>query len=171
MLRSLVGSEMCIRDSKRPADLNWTDVAVVITDTSYTVTGLTNNQERQFRIRAIANGNPSKWTDPIAITPTANTQAPGLPSRLRETVDREYFDASWDPASQVLDYQLRYREGNGPWTTLVGLTTTSRRISGLTPNRTYHWQVRSRNTFNGESFSNWAPGVCLLYTSPSPRDS
>ena len=37
---------------KRPADLNWTDVAVVITDTSYTVTGLTNNQERQFRIRA-----------------------------------------------------------------------------------------------------------------------
>ena len=147
---------------------DWTDVTG-ISGLSHTVGSLTNDSEYQFRIRSVIDGVNSKWKT-ITATPTGFTAAPGVPTNPRETIGTTSFTPMWDPASQALDYELRYREvGTIPYTTVSNIMGTSHEITGLTAGEQYEWQVRARNTFNTESFSARAPATPRQVTLATPN--
>ena len=138
---------------------DWTDVMGTISGLSHVVTGLNNNVEYQFRVRAVIDGVNSKWTDPVTATPNDPTAVPGVPSGLGETAGIRQIEFYWEAAAGAESYELRHREGSsGTWTNVTGIAGLSHTITGLSPNTEYQWQVRARNT-NGPS----------AYAPPAPR--
>ena len=146
-----------------------TTTVMDITTLSYTATGLMNDSEYQFRIRAVIDGVNSKWKT-ITATPSGFTAAPGVPTNLRETIGETSFTPMWDPSSQALDYEVRYREvGTTPYTTVSNIMGTSHEITGLSSGTDYEWQVRARNAFNTESFSARVPATPRQVTTQAIR--
>lgn len=51
---------------------------------------------------------------------------------------------SWSAASGAVSYNLQYKlSSSATWTTITGITTTSRSLTGLTANSTYNYQVQT----------------------------
>lgn len=84
-----------------------------------------------------ALGNSSACGDPNTIcnTPIALTE-----SNISDTG----ADLSWAAVNGVAEYNLRYREFGSPtWIDVLGLTTNTYSISGLTSCTTYEWEVQT----------------------------
>lgn len=55
----------------RPADGRWNVRARGLTDTRFTVTGLSNGVPYEFRLRSVGPGGPGDWSEPVTATPRA----------------------------------------------------------------------------------------------------
>ncbi|MCY4122085.1 MAG: fibronectin type III domain-containing protein, partial [Acidobacteria bacterium] len=117
-----------------------------ITGTSRTITGLTNGQEREFQIRARNSAGASAWTASATATPL---DVPNIPTGLAVAPGNAAVALSWTaPASggAVASYEVDYRLSSAQsWTSITGITTTSRTVTGLTNGLAYNFRVRSRN--------------------------
>ncbi len=64
---------------------------------------------------------------------------------------------SWAAATGATSYDLQYRvNGTSTWTSVTGLTATSRNLTGLTANTTYEFQVRTNCAGGSSAFSSSA---------------
>ena len=72
---------------------------------------------------------------------------------------------NWTAVADAHHYDIRMRvQGSSSWTiSLNNLFGTSKQKLNLTSSTDYEWQIRSACSTDSSS-------VCLLYTSPSPRD-
>ncbi len=142
----------------------WTDIpnSGQFTD-SYTVSGLTNEVEHYFRIRAIAGNVLGAQTDPVTATPedphnriefndTDTIEAPGAPANLTTTVGDGEVNLSWnDPLnSDITKYQFKWwvptdTSKSSDWTDIPnsGQFTDSYTVSGLTNEVEHHFQIRA----------------------------
>ena len=67
--------------------------------------------------------------------------------------DSSSTNASWS-ATTADSFDLRYRVfGSGTWTNVLGITENPYQITGLTPNTTYEFQVKSYCGSNGTGYS------------------
>jgi hypothetical protein len=78
---------------------------------------------------------------------------------------------SWTAVSGAVSYDLQYRVNGGTtWTSVAGVTTASRALTGLTASTTYEFQVRtncsgSSSAFSASStFATSAAGTCAVPT-------
>lgn len=69
----------------------------------------------------------------------------GVASGLSATsITQTSATVSWSAASGATSYNLQYKlSSSSTWTTITGITTTSRSLTGLTANSTYNYQVQT----------------------------
>ncbi len=161
---------------------NWTDRSgetSTDTNTTATISGLTNGTAYQVQVRATNRAGDSAWSAPATGTPAA--EKPNRPDAPVVAAKSQGLGVSWTaPAnnggSAITDYDVQYRactatdgdtsvktcstnptwEAN--WTDRTGETSTdtatSANITGLTDGTAYQVRVRAANSV-GES--EWSP--------------
>jgi len=152
-----------------------------ITDTSKSITGLTNSTIYYWRVRAVNAGGNGEWSavrsfTTIIATPSQVTlvlpadAATGVPVAPTFT---------WDAESIATTYELDVATDNSFTTDLqqfTGITDTSKSITGLANSTTYYWRVRAVNAGGNGTWSatrSFATiiGVPAQVTLSTPADS
>ena len=131
---------------------DWTDFNHAGIVRSAVITGLTNGQEYQVRVRAdnsVASGN---WSGTSQSTPSTTPAQVGLPTvRIKSQSLVLAWVAPANNGAAISDYDVQYRQGTtGGFSTWnhVG-TAISTTITGLTNGQDYQMQVRAENS-NGD---------------------
>ena len=149
-----------VTDYEYEQDLSGTWISTGSTDTSYTVTGLTNGQSYTFRVRAANSaGRSAASTASASVTPAT---VPGAPTGLSATVSDQRVDLNWTaPASNggepITDYEYE-QGGSGTWISTGG-TATSYMVMGLTNGQPYRFRVRALNSVGAGAASAASPNV------------
>ena len=159
----------------------WTDTGYDYTITpmrSFEHTGLTNNREYQYQIRATGPGGEGLFTEPSnVVTPTAAMigEAPGVPTNLQVIAGDDELQIVWDrptTGGEPDDYDLQYREDTGPFTQFgpamdIPFTSAVRFIlwAGATNGNRYQIRVRASNIHGTSAWSDWEPTNGVI---PSP---
>ena len=145
----------------------WTDISGSgATSTSHTLTGLTNDSEYEFSVRAVndvgegaASGSvratptspkPAQPTEPVATSTDA--EVPAEPAGLSANAGDAQVTLSWDDSddSTITGYQYRQAVDGGEfgqWAVIPGsgATTTLHTLTGLTDDVEYEFRVRAVN--------------------------
>ncbi len=130
----------------------WTLISSGIgTRTNHTITGLTNGDSYEVRVRAVNTRGDGAWSGSSIATPVA---VPNTPTALTLTVGNTQLGVAWSAptdtgGSPITRYKLQYRKGSsGAWTPItsdIGSTRTNHTIAGLTNGDSYEVQVRAEN--------------------------
>ena len=124
-------------------------------ETSYTVTGLNNDQTYTFRVRAVNRVGAGLATSSQSATPTSTVVAPDTPSGLSATPGNRQVMLSWvQPSGGAALTHYEYElDGSGTWTSTGG-TATSYTVTGLTNGQAYTFRVRAVNSAGASTASN-----------------
>ncbi len=130
--------------------VDWEDIADSnAATTSYIVTGLTNDIDHTFRVRAVDGDATSDPSDSVAGTPKAATYAPVklLNFSAAQTGDGE-VEMTWDAHRYPLTVSgYEYNRDGGNWNAITGSdsSTHSHTVTGLAKGTTYTFAVRAVN--------------------------
>ena len=129
---------------------DWADIAGSnAATTSHIVTGLTNDIDHTFRVRAVDGAEASDPSDSVAGTPKAASYAPVklLNFSAAQTGDGE-VEMTWDAHRYPLTVSgYEYNQDGGDWNAIMGSdsSTHSHTVTGLTKGTTYTFAVRAVN--------------------------
>ncbi len=137
-------------------DSTWTTVSDgVSTDTTSTVTGLTNGTRYSFRVTAVNNIDAGPTSAPIQAAPVWKPGATGsLTAAVAPAtgVGSGQVKLAWssptdDGASPITDYVVHKSTDGSTWTTVSeGVSTdTTSTVTGLTNGTRYSFRVTARN--------------------------
>ena len=164
----------------RPVNRSYWVHEAIISETAYTIDGLTPDRDYLVAVRASYRGDGTgwgPWSDLVqkgtaAGTPTSGLPPPGAPTGLEVDPgdDGTTIDMIWvDPVdvggagSYELAYQVAWRPiGRSDWTHESNTAYPNYIISGLTPGTGYWVAVRAANT--GDN-TGWGPWSKLVRTS------
>ena len=131
------------------------------TTLSATITGLTNGDSYQVRVRAENSAGAGDWSDAASATPAA--QAPSKPDAPTLTVGSTQLKVAWDaPAdngAQITGYDVRYKLSSAnvnawkEWNSGDTSTTIGATITGLSNGLSYDVQVRATNSAGNSPWS------------------
>ncbi len=89
-----------------------------------------------------------------------------VPNNLQSSnVDTSSADLSWDAVSGAVGYILNYREQGQAWTQ-VSVSSNSYALSGLSPNTSYDWKVRTDCGSGSESADSGEESFTTLDNNP-----
>ena len=141
-------------------DTNWSAAASAGSNTSFTITGLTNGTLYYVKVRAKNVAGYSGWSDSDSATPNVVTAVPDTPSAPTLTAGNAQLSASFTAPdannSPITGYTYRYSTDESTWTTSSSFTETSFTITGLTNGTSYYVQVRATNAIGDSSWSSSA---------------
>ena len=139
--------------------VDWADIldsdAMTI---SHIVTGLTNDIEHNFRVRAVNTNGASDPSASVERTPKAASYAPARPLNFSaaQTGDGE-VELTWDAHRYPLTVSgYEYNQDGGDWDAITGSdsSTVSHTVASLTAGTEYTFTVRAVNsTFNKDKNS------------------
>ena len=137
------------------------------TETSFTVSGLTNGEKYTFRVRAVNLVGESAASEVVSTTPSDPPTAPDAPKNLLADVKDGAVTLSWDApfrngGATITDYEYQI-DGEGEWIS-IGSTNRIHTITGLTNGTVYVFRVRAVNRIGSGRASNRAvatPGAVL----------
>ncbi len=124
---------------------SWTAIPGSDADTvSYTVTGLTNDSEYRFRIRARNSGGNGAASAVVEATPSASAAVPK--PVLSAEAGYARVTLSWSALSgvTVASWGYQYKPAGGSWIrtrTVTGGSTTSTTVTGLTIGTEYTFRL------------------------------
>ncbi len=142
----------------------WTSVGG--TETSYTVTGLTNGRTYYFKVRAVNDVGPG-LASPTTVATPKKKKKPAAPTGLTAAAGNREVKLSWDPHPEG-DTLVRfeYSTDGGDWMAIgldPGALKPSLVVTGLTNDVSYTFRVRAVNEIGGSEPSNAATAT--------PKDS
>ena len=118
--------------------------------TSVTVTGLTNDTEYKFKVRAVNASGGGAASDEATATPKS---APAKPAGFTAVAKHQSVELKWtDPGDSTIDkweYQKKSGAGSyGSWTQMsTSAAATSYTVGGLTNNTEYTFRIRASNSY------------------------
>jgi len=132
---------------------NWNEIDFISRNDTI-LSNLVPNTDYEWQVRSFCCDRFSEWSiaDTFAITSC------NAPTGLSATnITDSSAQLIWNPAENALNYSLRIREsGTNNWTIYPEITQPDTIISGLTPETTYEWELRS---FCENDSSNWIPAT------------
>ena len=130
--------------------VDWEDIADSdAATTSHIVTGLTNDIEHTFRVRAVNAAGVSVPSDSVSETPAAASYAPARPlnfSAVQTGIGE--VELTWDAHRYPLTVTgYEFKQDNGSWTDILGSdsSTVSHTVTDLSEGVTYTFAVRAVN--------------------------
>ena len=126
----------------------WEVISTSATTTSYTATGLDNDTEYSFMVRAVNPAGNGADSDAKKATPYPS---PAKPAGFTATAKNASVDLSWDDPSDstITSWEYAYKTGStyGSWTTIPSssATTTSYTVPSLTNNTAHTFKIRAVN--------------------------
>ena len=187
---TLAADLSCSNSSTATWESSWTSHTHTGTDTTATITGLTNDTAYQVQVQATNGVGDSPWSNSAKAAPTA--QKPSKPSVPTLTVKHQSLGVSWTaPAnngSTITDYDIQYRactatDGDtnvltcaanptwGSWTEWSASDTgtgTTAAITGLTNGTAYQAQVRATNAIGDSPWSDSAKATPAVQPPDTP---
>ncbi len=156
-----------------PGDLN---------STSFTVTGLTNDQAYIFQLRAVSRSGNGLPSSEVIATPTATSQAPMMPRNLAANPRNKGVYLTWthpihDGGNLITKYQYRKKMGiteinsYGDWQDISDSApgeATNYTVTSLTNNQAYTFQLRAVN-ITGNSGASKEVIVTPMANSQAPQ--
>ena len=133
---------------------NWTDVPNSDANTTgYTVTGLTNETEYTFRVRAYTTSEGPQ-SDEAKATPKPVAATPANLIATAAGVNSQQVKLTWNAMSAATDWQVRYALAGGGYVSWADIcdsnctasTLATHTVSGLINRSLYNFQVRARNS-------------------------
>jgi hypothetical protein len=119
----------------------WTNIPGNITPSEYTFTNLQPNTSYDL---AVATVCPGGLKSPFVQKIGSTNNSCALPSNLMATsVTMTQATISWSGACNAISYNLQYRVTGTITYTNVNTTSASATLTGLSPNTTYDYRVRS----------------------------
>ncbi len=119
---------------------------IVITNTSYVDTGLTNGTTYRYVIRAVSSAGAESGDSPEAST--TPTPPPAAPTGLSATASDFQVTLSWDAVTDITEYSVyRAESANGTFARIAGsvtnATTYTDADTNFAINTAYHYVVRA----------------------------
>ncbi len=143
---------------------NWTTVNTHSGNKTYTISGLTNDQEYEVRVKARNSVGFSEWSEYATATPTATQAPPPSPPVVTLTSGNRKILATWtvdDNGADITRYRLLYQPDGGaevrknlPLNELD--SPTSYTLTGLTNGTAYEIKLKAGSATN---FSDWSESV------------
>lgn len=122
----------------------WTsDTDTGDTATSHTFTGLTNNVEYEFSVRAGNAEGESDWSAPVSATPNIN--APSAPTNFAAAVRENEIGLSWSRVTGAASYDYRWKKDTESAWTQRSTTALEVRVLNLEA-VLYDFEVRATNS-------------------------
>lgn len=127
---------------KTSAATTWTTVTG-ITTTSKALTTLTAGTVYNYQVLAVCSATSSSAYTAATFTTTSATTTCTAPSALvSSAITSTGATVSWGAVTGATSYTLQYKKSSvTTWTTVTGITTTSKALTGLTAATTYNFQV------------------------------
>ena len=160
------GAPITHYEYERNGDGNW--ISTGSAATSYTVSGLTNDESYTFRIRAVNSAGEGTISESRTVTPRTapprdesdDSSSETEPDPPRELLAESKIGAvtlSWnapknDGGAKITDYEYQI-DGEGEWIS-IGSANRMHTITGLTNGRVYVFRVRAVNRFGRSLASN-----------------
>ena len=124
--------------------------------TSFSNTNIASGVQYFYRVRASNTIGISNWSN--AASATTPGTVPNAPSNLVATAfSSSQIDLSWiDNATNESNFEIQQSPtGTANWTALttVAENSTSYSNSGLTPNTTYYYRIRTTNAIGNSSYT------------------
>ncbi len=143
----------------------WTSVGG--TETSYTVTGLTNGRTYYFKVRAVNDVGPG-LASPTTVATPKKKKKPAAPTGLTAAAGNREVKLSWDPHPEGSALtRFEYSSDDGANWAAIGLDPGALKpslvVTGLTNDVSYTFRVRAVNEIGGSEPSNAATAT--------PKDS
>ena len=125
----------------------WIQVASDVTDTTYTVSGLTNGTSYSFAVKAVSLLGDSEFTDAVVVTPET---VPGVPTSVSATAGNEQVEVSFNTptnngGSAITGYTVTAWEDGGAASAVETGTASPITVAGLTNGTAYTFTVRAMN--------------------------
>lgn len=134
---------------------------------TFDVTGLTNGEPYDFRVRVVVNDRAGQWAEVQSIVPsTLPSQVSSVTAVRGDTEVGLSWDAPHDGGSPIIGYHIEKDDGSG-WTDAVADTqsdATSFTVTGLTNGTTYTFRV---SAINANTSAYLADGFTVMASSPS----
>lgn len=127
------------RESEAEPEANWTIVAN-LTEKSLTLEGLTEGTTYEVQVQAVASTHRvSEWSASATFIPTACADVTKV-----SFADATYnsVDVAWIATGAGI-WELRYKAGEGEWTTVSDIAETHHVLTGLTTNAVYSIEVKA----------------------------
>ena len=163
------GAEVTGYEYEQDVSGRW--ISTGTTDTTTTVTGLTNGQSYTFRVRAVNSAGASAASAASASVIPATV--PGAPTNIGVTGGDQEVELSWTaPASNGGDTIIGYeyeQSGTGTWISTGG-TDTTYTVFNLTNGQPYRFRVRALNSVGAGAESAPSANVTPATEPGAPRD-
>ena len=138
---------------------------------STTITGLTNGQSYDVRVRATNSVGNSSWASAEGIP---KPEVPDAPNAPELTPGNAQLVVKWtkpaENGADIIEYKVRYRRGSTNWTekkhTDPPLSTT---IDSLDNGHLYQVQVLARNSAGNSDWSTAAEGTPVAQKPDAPK--
>ena len=136
---------------------------------THTVTGLDNESEYSFQIRAVNGAGDGAATDWVTATPSSSPATPAAPTDLTATAGDAQVELSWTgPGGTITSYELRYDKtgvrGSASWVTIPGsdANTVTHLVTGLDNESEYSFQIRAVNGAGDGAATDWVTATPTL---------
>ena len=150
-----------IQKSSSLTSPSWTDITTSTFDTSYNVTGLTNDTTYYFKIYAINSIGPGEVSDvtsgrPISSVPSVSS-VPSAPI-ITAIAGDSYVDLSWNVPNNggntINNYTSEMSINSTNWTDISTSINTNIRVSDLSNGRTYYFRIYATSAIGPSLKSN-----------------
>ena len=136
---------------------------------THTVTGLDNESEYSFQIRAVNGAGDGAATDWVTATPSSSPATPAAPTDLTATAGDAQVELSWTgPGGTITSYEIRYDKtgvrGSASWVTIPGsdANTVTHLVTGLDNESEYSFQIRAVNGAGDGAATDWVTATPTL---------
>ena len=137
--------------------------------TSYSNTGLTNNREYTYRVRAYNTAGNSAYSNEAKAT---TGTLPAAPTNLKaEPLSDKQIKLTWkDNANNETGFRIERKKGSGNYSQIasVGANTVTYTDTGLDTKTEYTYRVRAYNIVGNSAYSNEAKATTMgIPTAPT----
>lgn len=149
----------------RTATGSTTVVASQIVSTTFVDGTVVNGTRYYYRVRAVNAAGQSAYSNQVSATPNAPLVLPAAPMGLAATtISSTRINLMWtDASNNETGFLIERRRGSSAWSqiarTQAGVVSFS--STGLSPNTTYSYRIRSTNAAGSSAYSNTAVAATL----------
>jgi hypothetical protein len=149
-------------------DTTWIILTPIYTN-SQTKSNLTPGTAYEWQVRSVCDPSGISMSDWSVLTVSSTLSPCSAPTNpTASAIHLTTATLNWDASSGAFQYDVRFKEVGSSWGSWVYTSTTDLFLvqTGLNPNTSYQWQVRTNCDVNGNNYSAWVTNQVVTTMAP-----